>query len=68
MSSVSLNLWYEALGSQYGIALQCEGDPVKVRQKLYALRKQHNDPDLESLSIVQSPSVPSQLWIVKVAK
>jgi hypothetical protein len=61
-------LWYEALGAQHGIALQCEGDPVKVRAKLYALRAAHNDPDLEVLSIVQSPSVPSQLWIVKVTK
>jgi hypothetical protein len=68
MSGVSLNLWYEALGSQRGIVLQCTGDPAKVREKLYKLRKDANDPDLESMSVVQSPSTPSQLWIVKVKK
>lgn len=68
MSGVSLNLFYEALGSQHGVIIQCEGDAVKVRQKLYKLRADHGDPDLEILSIVQSPTNPSQLWIVKVAK
>jgi hypothetical protein len=64
--SVSINSWYEALGSQYGVVIQCEGNPVKVREKLYALRRDAKDPDLECLSIVQSPSNLSQLWIVKV--
>ena len=65
MPGVSLNILYEALGAQFGVVLQCEGPSEKVRQKLYLLRKEHGDPDLECLSIVQSPSNPSQLWIVK---
>jgi hypothetical protein len=64
-SSVSLNLWYEALGAQFGVVIQCDGHPDKVRQKLYALRSAHNDPDLESLAVVQSPTNPSQLWIIR---
>jgi hypothetical protein len=68
MSGVSLNLWYEALGSEFGVVVQCDGPPDKVRQKLYAIRAEHNDPDLESVSIVQSPSNPSQLWLVRTKK
>ena len=67
MSGVSLNILYEALGSQFGVVVQCD-DAERVRQKLYALRKAHGDADLECLHIVQSPSNPSQLWIVKVVK
>lgn len=67
MSGVSLNLLYEALGSPLGVVVQCD-NAEKVRQKLYALRKEQNDPDLECLSFVQSPSNPQQLWIVKVVK
>jgi len=67
MSRVSLNLLYEALGSQFGVVLQCD-NAEKVRQRLYKLRTEQGDPDLECLSIVQSPSNPSQLWIVKVVK
>lgn len=65
MPSVSLNLFYEALGAQFGVVVTCDGPPDKVRQKLYALRKDHNDPDLDCISIVQSPTNPSQLWLVK---
>lgn len=67
MSGVSINLLYEALGSQFGVVLQCD-NAEKVRQRLYKLRSEHNDPDLDILSIVQSPSNPQHLWIVKVVK
>lgn len=62
---ISLNILYEALGSQFGVVLQCEGGTEKVRQKLYALRTQQGDPDLDCLTIAQSPSNPQHLWIVK---
>lgn len=66
MSGVSINLLYEALGNQFGAVVQCDaGSTEKVRQRLYKLRTDHGDPDLDCLSIVQSPSNPSQLWIVK---
>lgn len=64
MSGVSLNLLYEALGSQFGVVVQCS-DTEKVRQKLYSLRKESGDADLEILSMVQSPTNPQQLWILK---
>ena len=67
MSGVSLNLLYEALGAQFGVVIQCD-DAEKVRQKLYALRRDHSDRDLDCLKIVQSPTNPQQLWIVKVIK
>lgn len=64
MQSVSLNLLYEALGTDLGVVI-LTNDAEKARQKLYKLRAEANDPDLESLSIVQSPTAPNQLWIVK---
>lgn len=64
MSSVSINLLYEALGSPLGVVLQCD-NVEKVRQRLYKLRADHGDADLECLHLVQSPSNPSHLWIVK---
>lgn len=69
MPGVSLNVLYEALGSQFGICLACDaGTTEKVRQKLYNIRKDSGDQDLDCLSFVQSPSNPSHLWIVKVVK
>lgn len=67
MPGVTTNILYEALGSQFGVVLQCD-NAEKVRQKLYALRREADDPDLECLSFVQSPTNPQQLWIVKVVK
>lgn len=64
---VSSELWFEALGSPFGIVVQCS-DVERVRQKLYALRKELKDPDLDALSLVQSPTDPKQLWIVKRPK
>lgn len=62
-----LNHLYEALGSAFGVVVQCS-HTEKARQAYYKLRKEAQDPDLESLSIVQSPTDPQQLWIVKVPK
>jgi hypothetical protein len=64
MPGPHINQLYEALGSQHGVAV-LTSDPVKARQRFYALRKEANDPDLESLSIVQSPTNPLELWIIK---
>lgn len=69
MPNASLNTLYEALGSPHGVCLACDaGTTDKVRQKLYNLRKESGDQDLDCLSFVQSPSNPSHLWIVKVVK
>lgn len=69
MPGVSLNTLYEALGSPLGVVIACDaGTTPQVRQKLYNLRKESGDQDLDCLSFVQSPSNPSHLWIVKVVK
>lgn len=62
-----LNHLYEALGSPFGVVVQTS-NAEKARQAYYKLRNAAQDPDLESLSIVQSPTDPLQLWIVKVPK
>lgn len=64
MPAVNLTLWYEALGSPLGIIIETD-DPVKARARLYAFRKEANDPDLEQISILPSPTNPSHLWLIK---
>lgn len=69
MSSVlSIDLWYSALASPSGVIIETN-DPERAKAKLYSLRALASDPDLEALSIVQSPTAPStDLWIVKRKK
>jgi hypothetical protein len=67
MPGVSINLLYEALGSEFGVVVQTD-DAKRCREKLYLLRKEAKDPDLDCISIVQSPTAPNQLWLVKVKK
>jgi len=57
-------IWYAALASQHGVVVLTD-DPVLAKQKLYAMRKALNDPDLEGLSIMTSPNSPNELWFVK---
>lgn len=65
MSEASLNLWYEALGSEFGVVVETD-NPERLRQKLYALRKSASDPMLEQISITISPTNPaSHVWLVK---
>lgn len=58
---------YQALRSERGICLQVS-DPEKARSRLYTERRNAQDPDLDILSLVPSPTDPTQLWIVKRAK
>lgn len=59
-----LDLWYMALQSPYGIEVSCsETEPV--RAKLYNLRREVQDKDLDTLSLCVSPFDPDKLWIVK---
>lgn len=54
---------YTALRSECGIKLSTS-DPERLRQKLYKIRK--DDPELEVLSFVISPTNPQgELWLVK---
>lgn len=59
-------LLYDALASEYGIAVTCKSAD-RLRAKLYPLRK--TDPDLLILSFVLSPDNPeTELWIIKKAR
>lgn len=58
---------YDALRAPIGIVVETE-DPERLRQKLYALRKERQDadPQLRVLSFMISPTNPgSELWILK---
>jgi hypothetical protein len=41
---VTLNLWYAALGTEFGVVIETD-NPERLRQKLYALRKAGERPD-----------------------
>ncbi len=65
MPEVSLNLWYEALGTPFGIVI-LTNNPERCRQRLYKLRDAAGDPVLSTISVVTSPTVPeSHVWLVK---
>ena len=67
MSSAFLDLWYAALAAELGICVATTNRDI-LRQKLYAARKAANDPDLDSLSLILSPTDDSQIWIIRNAK
>lgn len=67
MKSDLMQFWYQALSSPFGISISTS-DPTATRQKLYAVRKETRDIDLEVISICVSPFDPTKLWLVKRAK
>lgn len=59
---------YRALRSTSGTVIRCApGQFETCRQRLYAERKAVMDPALDVISIVQSPTDPDELWLVKKA-
>ena len=59
---------YQALAAEVGIICRSD-DPHHDRQRLYQIRSDLKDPDLDCLSVQISPSNPSEeLWIVKRSK
>ncbi len=67
--ALSVDLWYSALASPVGIIIKVDGSLDRAKAHLYALRVKAGDKDLEGLSIVQSPTAPTdELWIVKRTK
>lgn len=60
-----LNLWYQALASPYGIEVECTPSVEAVRQKLYTLRREVRDPELDRIALCVSPFDPEKLWLVK---
>ncbi len=55
---------YDALRSEYGVIIETSS-PDKLRQKLYAIMREHK-PEFENLALKVSPLSPtSELWIAK---
>lgn len=58
-----LELLYAASREEFGVVVATE-DVGRLRQRLYKLQK--TDPDLNRLSLMESPTNPAgELWIVK---
>lgn len=60
-----LEFLYAALRSPHGVIVHTTGTLTEIRQRLYVARREANDPDLKCLAICQSPSNPSDIWIIK---
>lgn len=67
MQPITMTLLYDALAEPIGLCIETP-DPERARQKLYRLRAESGDKDLDILSFVTSPSSPTQLWLIKVKK
>jgi hypothetical protein len=59
-----INYWYEALSSPLGTELICS-DADKIRKRLYVVRSEVQDPDLDQISVCISTFDPTRLWLVK---
>jgi hypothetical protein len=55
-----INFWYRALHSPRGIELICSSTEA-TRAKLYALRREAKDLDLQKISLSISPFDPHKL-------
>lgn len=63
-----LEYWYAALRSQSGVCVPFEGDPKLAKAQLYKARKDALDPNLDSISIADSPTASNELWLVHNSK
>ena len=59
-----VELLYEATRSPPGLVLETN-DPERLRQRLYAIRK--DNPDFEALSFLISPFNGKDLWVLNRA-
>lgn len=60
-----ITILYQALSSPLGVCVFTD-DPERLRQKLYATRRDLGDPALDCLSFQVSPTNPSDnLWVTK---
>lgn len=55
-------LLYDALRTPFGTVIETD-DPEKLRQRLYAVRKE--SPDFTDLAFIISPMNGLDLWIVR---
>ena len=60
-----LEPWYRALRSSAGVCFRFSGGSLQLTlNKLYKARAESLDPALKTLSLVQSPTAPDEIWIV----
>src|ERR1043166_5331944 len=62
-----LEYWYDALRSKHGISVNVTNQEL-AKAKLYAARKQAQDPKLDSITIRVPPNDPTKLWLVHNGK
>ncbi len=54
---------YDALASEFGLVVETD-DPIKLRERLYPLRK--TEPEFADLSFAVSPlRSETELWIIR---
>lgn len=58
-----LEYWYSALASPCGIEITVSNVDL-AKAKLYACRKEANDPDLARISVRVPPNKPQTLWLI----
>jgi hypothetical protein len=56
--------WYAALAARHGIVIETDNVQLLVG-RLYTARREAADPDLDRVSILNSPTTPGQVWLVK---
>lgn len=62
--SAYLEFWYAALASPLGVVIETDNFE-RARAKLYAARREAMDPALDNIAVMQSPTNPSDIWLVK---
>lgn len=58
---------YEALAEPIGLLIR-SSDPARLRQRLYQLRANANDPELAKLQFTATGIVGADLMIIKVKR
>lgn len=66
MTQPLLAMLYEALSVEVGKVVSTS-DVEHLRAQFYKVRREANDPELDCLSFIPSPTNPEELWIVKRA-
>lgn len=69
MRPLTLEIWYEALASEYGVVVAVSPNAELAKQQLYRIRAECKDPDLNQISICSSPTSPqNEIWLVRKTK
>lgn len=59
-----LEYWYQAMSARIGIVIETTNRKAFM-QKLYVARRAACDESLNDLSVVESPTVETQVWLLK---